>query len=101
LERQSPDSELGKLCSEYYDPITKQKRTDKKVAVKDILVERLKLLMPKDQLTTQIQRMAAEFGMRKWGIPVLILFLPSRTPSWNPVELIIAEAKGWFKRHGP
>jgi hypothetical protein len=97
LNGQPSNNEFGKLFDEYYDRQTGSAKV--KGALKNIIMDKLKKLIPKDKWVTEIERVAAEYGMRKWGCPVLVLFLPARTPSWNPVEMVIAQAKGWFKRN--
>jgi hypothetical protein len=62
---------------------------------RDQLVTELKRMMP--ETITDLERALAEIGMRKFGVPHRVLYLPARYPEWNPVEFIWAFEKHYFK----
>jgi transposase len=93
LRQQSPVSDLGVFWSKNSEP-----RFDGKVRSKlkkPELIEELKLLMARP--LSDLERKAAEIGIRQFGVPHRILFLPPRMPEWNPVEFIWAWAKHYYK----
>jgi hypothetical protein len=61
---------------------------------KDQLIEKLKIMM--DAPLSDLERKVAEIGMRQFGVPHRILFLPPRMPEWNPVEFIWAWVKHYY-----
>jgi hypothetical protein len=97
--RKNKTSSFGVLLNKYYivphgkDPI---KRTTS--AIKDDIIAELCELI-EDPEFTLLQLLVAEAGIRQFGYPHLILILPVRMPSWDPVELVFAQMKQIFKMH--
>jgi hypothetical protein len=67
-------------------------------AVKGDILADLRELIKKPALT-EIEMLVAESGIRRFGYPHLVVILPARMPSWDPVELVFAQMKQIFKTH--
>jgi hypothetical protein len=68
------------------------------VALKHLLLGRMREIITKPNLNAQ-QLMAAEEGIRSFGVPHVIVYLPVRTPSWDPVELVFALLKTFYRQN--
>ena len=88
---------LSKIYAKFYNPATGTKLPGV-VAVKDDILALMRAEIKKPELS-ELQRLAAEVGIRTIGYPHLVLYLPARTPSWDPVELVFAQLKSYFRRH--
>lgn len=73
-------------------------RINKSAALKDILLAELREKIKEPSLT-EIQIRLAEAGIRRFGYPHIVVYLPVRMPSWDPVEFIFAQFKHLFKRN--
>jgi hypothetical protein len=92
------DQPLAKLYEQYYDIETGKKHSHAPVKLKHIVLEKMREILKRPPLNAQ-QLMAAEEGIRKFGFPHVIVYLPVKTPSWDPVELVFALLKTYFKRN--
>ena len=88
---------LSILYSTYYHPETNEKRKSPDCN-KTLILSKMREIVEKPTLTKQ-QLMAAEMGIRKFGYPHIIRYLPVKMPSWDPVELVFALLKTYFKRN--
>jgi hypothetical protein len=91
LRSQPEDSELGKMWGEV---ATSQDKTN---LSKDQLIEKVKALVP--MTLNDLELALAEIGMKKFGVPHRVLFLPARMPEYNPVEFLWAWVKFHFKHN--
>lgn len=91
LKQQDPGSELGKLWSEV------RADNDGCTLRRAQLIERVKALM--DVTLNDLEVALAEIGIRQFGVPHRVLFLPPRMPEFNPVEFLWAWVKHYYMTH--
>ena len=95
LKEQPPESDLGKLWTQVKTTKSNGEETSK-LKRADLIVE-LQKIVP--ETLADLEFVLAEIGIRKFGVPHRVLFLPVRMPEFNPIEFIWAWVKFFYKHN--